>query len=408
MCIMDFIEEYDDLKKVKLTCDIKNLFKINRIMMGQGGSHNIILDVTDKKNNKLIIKIIPEIIHFNVEKEPDYDQLEIKFYQFFTKKYLLTNRTPHIVGIYNHQKCTKIDTLINAIKKPIKCPTYEDKLIKKTKNDAIQEKLCALMSKYEKKLIKSEYDILLLEHCDLDFSDLIYTRMSYIKSVKPSAALQYVDLFIYELHRILFQIIFTLAIIKDDYPGFEHGDLFVRNILLSYESSYLDNDFVAYHYKNKIFYLPANGYYAKINDFGMTVILGEIEPNDYSLIKNLNKYYNKNPFNQKTDIFNLLHDIYDGQNLGTASINKLIIDNKIHPEKYKYLHQFLNRFIQTRIIDKINTNNPDLLDETWNIDSISILEKTVLTPSQYLLGKFFNEFSKLPKNSNVVNHYNKK
>ena len=83
---------------------------------------------------------------------------------------------------------------------------------------------------------------------------------------------------------------------------------FVRNILGSGEFNHQQNDYVAYHYKQKIFYLPANGMYMKMNDFGFTIIANELEPNDYNLTKMENKYHHKNPFNQKTDIFNLLHD----------------------------------------------------------------------------------------------------
>lgn len=110
---MDFILLNNNLRYDKISCNVVDQFKIKKIIFGSGGSNNIILDVDDlNKNNKLIIKIIPDFIYFNVKIKPNHDQLEIKFYQFFTKKYLLTARTPHIVGIYSYQKCSQIDKLL--------------------------------------------------------------------------------------------------------------------------------------------------------------------------------------------------------------------------------------------------------------------------------------------------------
>lgn len=390
---MDFKKQYDIFHNLKLGCNISKQFTIHRIMMGSGGSNNIILDVTDKDDNPLIIKIIPDMVCSNCSITPDYNQLEIKFYQFFTKKYILTDRTPHLVGIFGHSTCTGLDRLIgNIMFEP--CPSYEDRLVKKLKRNAIDDNLCSLLLKYDLQMIESDFDIITLERCDNDFSFYLYSNMKKI------------DKLIDELNRILFQIIFTLAIIKDDYPGFLHGDLFVRNILVDQINDYSDNDYVAYYYDKKIFYLPANGPCSKINDFGMTVIADVIEPNTYSLDKKLHRYYHKNPFDTKTDIFNVLHDIYDGQNLGTVSIRSYSEMNKIPPSRLTKIVSFMNQFINTKLIDKINRNNKRLLDSTWDIDSISILENSVKAPSEYLLGKYFDSFLKLPSNGKIIRKFN--
>jgi hypothetical protein len=404
---MNFKYLYEKIHTLKFNCDITNLFKIKRILFGSGGSNNIILDVRNKNDNKLIVKIIPDFIYVNVREKPNHDQLEIKFYQFFTKKYILTDRSPHIVGIYNHQNCSRIDKLLNNIKPNKKiCPSYEDKLTKKLKMTDIDNKLCDLLLRYEMKLIDPIFDVILLEYCDNELSKLIEQHIYIIKNSKPAYVDTNISNFISVLYRILFQIIFTLAIIKEDYPGFSHGDLFVRNILLLKESSYSNNEYVAYYYKQKIFYLSANGQYAKINDFGLSIIVDELEPNTYQFDKQLHKFIHKNPFDEKSDIFNLLHDIYDGQNLGTSSIMVLANELKIPHKKIKYIRDFLGKFIKVDIIDHINNINPELLDQTWDIDQIKVLENTVLTPDRYLTKNHFEIFQELPQDAKIIRHFN--
>lgn len=404
---MNFKSVKSSLKYLKFRCDIMKTFKINKITTGHGGSNNIILIVVDKYDNNLAIKIIPDFLYINAKKKPNKNQLEIKYYHFLTKKYLISNRTPHIVGIYGHQKCDSIHKILNKINpRKQKCPNYEDRLTKKINFDHINDKICDILFHHEMNLVDPKFDIVLLEYCPGELSELIFKYMTTIKNTVGKESDKIVFEFIYQLYRILFQIIFTLAIIKDDYPGFLHGDLFVRNILLSHETEYRKTDYIAYHYKQRIFYLPANGLYAKINDFGQTLIADELVPNTYEIEKNLNKCMRINPFDPKTDIFNLLHDIYDGQNLGTSSIMQLATKIKLPASKTNKIRNFMARFIKIDDIDKINKNNSSLLNDTWYIDGIKILERSVLTPHQYLMGKQFELFKVLSLDSNVIKHYN--
>ena len=381
---MNFILNYADNHKRKFDCHIKK-DKINRIILGSGGSNNIIIDFQDN-GIRLINKVIPQLIQFNVKIERNADQLEIKFYQFFTKKYMLTNRTPHIVGIYNHQTCTRIDKLLRMLVS--ECPSLEDRLTKK-QSESDDYKICDLLLDYEAGLVRSEYDIVLLEYCPTTLSQVLSNIVHQENG--PSI-----------LKRILFQLIFTLAIIKDDYPGFEHGDFFVRNILISFEELYDENDYIAYHYQKEIFYFPANGMYAKMNDFGKSVIVNKIESSTYRLYQPSYERDHRNAFNQKTDIFNLLHSIYDGHNLGTQSIATLLNQRK----KSIPIIKLMAKFLDTKTIDKINKNNRYLLDITWHIDRIKILEDTVKTPDEYMMGNYFTEYQNLPKGGNVVRHFN--
>ena len=127
---MDFVSEYKLYSKIKLGCILSSDIRIEKIMHGSGGSHNIIIKAK-YKSHLLIIKIFPRDAHHNTKRMPNFNELEIKFYQFFTQKYLLTNRTPHIVGIYSHTHCPNIDFLIKKKLLDKSCPTYTDQLTKR-------------------------------------------------------------------------------------------------------------------------------------------------------------------------------------------------------------------------------------------------------------------------------------
>lgn len=402
---MDFKSIYPQFHKLKLSCNITDLLKVSKVVFGHGGSKNIILIAKNKNNIDIIVKIIPDSIYKNTKIKPNADQLEIKFYQFFTQKYILTDKTPHIVGIYNNQFCPDISKiLINIKQKDKKCATYEEILSKKT--NYTNNRICDLLLQKQMKIIDSTFNILLLEYCYGELSVFLKWNLNQINISKGRNAINAVTDFIYELTRILFQIIFTLAIIQNDYPGFLHGDFFVRNILLSLENTYKKNQYVSYHFMQRVFYLPANGIYAKINDFGMSIIANEIQNNTYELEKVSNGYIHKNPFNNKSDIFNLLHDIYDGQDLGNQSLLSLAYSLKISSEKMKPILDTINKFINIKTIDKLNKNNRMLLNQTWNIDKVSILEKTILTPKEYLIKNYFDIFQELPENSEIVKSFN--
>ena len=120
----------------------------------------------------------------------------------------------------------------------------------------------------------------------------------------------------------------------------------------------------------------------------------------------MEKIEHKNPFHLKSDIFNLLHDIYDGQNLGSISIKEYARIYKLKHSRMVPITNFMNKFIQTNIIDKINIKNRELLNETWNIDQIKILEKSIQTPDQYLSKTIFESYQQLPEDGIIIKRFN--
>ena len=167
-------------------------------------------------------------------------------------------------------------------------------------------------------------------------------------------------------------------------------------------SKYKPNSFNEYKFKNKIFYLPANCLSIKINDFGDVLS----KPNMIStniLFKSI--IINQDRINcQKCDVFNFFHDLYDGQELGSKSINSMMI--KKSKENKSLIRNVFKKYIDVDLIDKINKDgNKNKLNWTWYINDISFLKKIVKTPKQYLNSTIFDKFTKKQKNAIITNKY---
>ena len=425
-----FITRYTYFHDLKINCNILKSYKIKHVLFGSGGSNSIILIVnplTEDKNNTFVFKILPKNIYRNLKVKPNYNEIEIRIHQFLTKKFKLNNRTPHIVGLYQYGQCPNLRSIIKDISSTksklstTKCPTFEsyekDFLKKPIEMSIPQRNLCNLLLEIEMKQVETTFDYAILEYCHGDISFIIESFANGLKTFSRGKENQqrlneYISSFRRFLLTIIFQIVFTLAVIKDSYPGFLHGDLFLRNILYVNVHAHTDTAYMAYYYKDKVFYLPSNGIYAKIADFGHSIIsnnkssVEKFEPNTFDSNNPVNKFNYYNPFDTKSDIFNFLHDLYDGENLGTTSLKTLFEEqNNGFPVEIKKL---INKFIDIKVIDKINKVNPEQLHLAWNIYGVKLLEDTVKTPSEYLSGDYFKELEIIPKDMGYIEtHFNK-
>ncbi len=281
--------------------------------MGSGGSNNLIYIGHDYKNkhNKYVIKLIPRFMNKLLKKQEKRDQNEIIFYKLFTRKIIEKNISPHIVMLYAHNTCNDIHNIIN-----FKCPTI-DMMLKK-KYDYFIENFCK-KNEHVVSELKNTCDIVMLEYCNSSLSQ-------YLEFMMHRKNIKYLPKF---LDRCLFQIIFTLVGIRSKFPSFHHRDMFIRNILGVTVTKYNINDYVEYKYNDTVFYLKANGFCPKINDFG------------FSYIKELNgvsKEHSSDIKNNKTDLFCLLYDLYDGNNMGAYSLKTLVV--KYKHKSYKLPTQF--------------------------------------------------------------------
>jgi hypothetical protein len=391
---MDFINK---LKEFNINYDtIKNNIKKSvakkMIKTGQGGSNNIVIVSED-----YALKIIPNIINKTYKIQADNDLKEVLFYRLFTNEFINNNITLHIVGLYKKYNIGINDVL------PHKCLTLDEQImLPRNKINYDMEKLCYIKKLYEKKFVENSAIVLVLEKCETTISDMFKELML---SKKRTKAVE----FKIELRRIIFQLVFTLSVIQDKYPNFIHNDLFLRNILAINEYVHNINDYIEYVYDKKSYYLPANGLFIKINDFGYSLNLPTIKSTLVDDIKNSvdNSFEIKN---NKRDLWTFFYDLYNGSNMGSYSILSLINSNIKNIDTKKVfisiLQSEIGRFFDYKIIDKINKKNLGILDRQWSIAESKMLKNIVKLPKEYFSDNTFNYFSKLPPNGRIVMVFN--
>ena len=305
-----------------------------KLLYGSGGSKCIIA-ITDDKAFKYFPIILYEDDDKSIIKKLLNDfRLEIHVIKLLTEEFVNKNLSPHIIKYINHTKCDIIpDYLFDN------CLDYDKYLLTDKKADGN----CKYIYKnYPTYLVKPLY---VLEMEKIDYS--LSAEIKNISNKKWSIIKEFLD-------RIIFQIFFTLEIIREKYPDYSHNDLFIRNILCNYNEDE-EELYDRYKYKNEIFDIPHNGICIKFNDFGMNYISQKFNKN---FIKD--RIVIHNPYR---DYFSIIYDIYNGSNLGSNSLNNLI-KNK---SKLQDIDKYFKNFIDVNIIKKIIKNNKkEMLDWDWN------------------------------------------
>lgn len=382
-------KKFNDIYK-KIKHDIKIGIKKNMLVSGSGGSSNLII-----LNDDYILKIIPKFIDKTLKKQKNNDELEAEYYKTFTDNIILKNKSPHLVGIYKKYTLQDIKFIF-----PNKCISLDEKIkLPFKKRDYELEKLCDLKKCYYRHTLEKKASVLVLENCSTSISE----QIANILKSKDKLNISYN--FIQIIKRVIFQIIFTLSVIQELYPDFIHNDLFLRNILAIYDNSYDSDDYVQYNFKNESYYLPANGIYVKINDFGYSLNIAK----NSTLINEINNNPNNNfeLKNNKRDIYSFLYDLYDGPGYGSRSIVALLELHVRNKDKRKKLlslaRKEIGKFIDYKTIDKLNKN---VLDWTWSISESKILMNTIKKPDEYFKYKLFDNYTKLPNNGRVIKIYN--
>lgn len=385
---MDFYDKYKLFKKnKKKKHEIKDYINNKNIFFGSGGSDNIIVIINDQE----VAKIIP-----NFNKEPnmkniqDNDIKEIEFYKFFLNKFIKPNITPHIVGYYTNYKLVNITSIF-----PKKCASIDEKLlINPNKMNYVDDRLCELKTLYKFNVIKKTADVIILENCGS-------TIESSIRSILNLKKFRY-EMLEHFINRSIFQLIYTLTAIQNMYPTFIHNDLFLRNILGKYENDYNENEYVEYKYKGKSYYMEANGFYLKINDFGYSLMPPIIASKTLYEKIEFNPTMGMTYDDKLKDVFTFLYDYYDGENLGHSSVMELLTTNKENENVKKRFRNIFKKYIDVDMIDKISKRNKPLLDRQWNIKYVPLLRKTIMEPKMYFIKGSFDKYKTIPRNSKIV------
>ena len=385
-----FKDNYNNIKKI-----IKTAVKKNLINTGSGGSSNIIII-----NDDFVIKIVPSFKYAEFKQKPNNDYLEADIYKKLSTEFLLTNKTPHIVGFYKRYLIEDIKYIF-----PSKCLKLDEQLLTPWKNKKkSQQELCILKEGYNKQLVEKQASVVILENCPSTIS-YGFQKIFWAKSDTKKKLIQFKNL----IRRVIFQFMFTLAVIQQKYPKFIHNDAFLRNILAIEEIMYDPNDYIEYNFGKRKYYLPANGIYIKLNDFGYSLnILDENSTVEF-MIKNQIKstFEIENP---KRDVYTFLYDLYNGMNISSLSI-KYILDNYCENKKQNSLflsalRNEIKPFLNYKLIEKIQSKDIMMIDSLWNISESQLLMKTIKKPIEYFNNNSFSYFSSLPEEARIVQIFN--
>jgi hypothetical protein len=398
---MNFNSKYNNFnqKYSYIKNNIKEYARKNVLRIGSGGSDNIIVI-----DNDIVMKIIP--IKTSIKSNTNKDLIEYKYYEELYKYFIKTNKTPHIVGIYKKYNLNITKFLPNKCSnkkhsKNICCPTFDEILLGK-KSSYIENQLCSLKYAYDNKIIKKMATCLILEYCPTNISNECLKIL-----VNKNLSNQEKNNDLYTLiNRCIFQIIFTLAQIQKTNKKFIHNDLFLRNILAINDTNYTSNDYIEYIFNNISYYLPANGIYTKINDFGYSLNLRNIKSSLlYEIKSSLVINHNYETYNPKRDIYTFLYDLYNGSNIDGDSLTMLI--NKHIPKDWtniyiKNIQKILNKYINIKTLETIENSNEDVLKQIFNIHDSKLLMNSIKIPYQYFNTNIFDKYTILPKNANIV------
>jgi hypothetical protein len=193
-----------------------------------------------------------------------------------------------------------------------------------------------------------------------------------------------------------------LNVPKSHYQMFEE-------VLSKTEYSNFDN-FSGFLDKSKSYYLPANGIYIKLNDFGYSLnLLDKNSTLENEIENSVDNLFETN--NNFRDIYTFFFDLYNGPDIGSQSFTTIIKNNikdKIKQTKLlKIIKKEIGKYFNYKTIDKIQSKNPSILDWKWNISESKLLNDIVKKPQDYFnKTNVFDHFTLIPKTGRIVNIIN--
>jgi hypothetical protein len=374
-------------KKSKIKSKSKNKCIINttdKIVFGSGGSKAIIV-ITDT-TPKRVFKMIP-IFYSKLALATDKDHRismqkknindEVKIYEKLTKNIIDTGISEHYVKFYNAADCSNTKVLFD------KCPSYVEWL-QMPPEQKKSLKICDnLMRGHPFVNIDKDYKTIELEYCDYNCGDFV----EELALMSPDMIETHLDIF-------LFQILYTLLVTVKIYPKFVHNDLFIRNILGNKEKD--TGKYYEYHYEGKTYYVPQKRFFPKINDFGYT----NLDDTNHA---------NKIDVPVLIDFYNIVIDIYDGQNFGANSLMSLLHEqspfnvpdlgnmnkSKLDDVKIRCIRQYFSTFLNVDKFDELKRTSQKLMDVNWgHIADKEFREYIEFADPKKLMEYFYNIFGK--------------
>jgi hypothetical protein len=189
---------------------------------------------------------------------------------------------------------------------------------------------------------------------------------------------------------LLFQLVHTLATIQNEFDGFRHNNLLLKNIIVYLKkSSDTYTEYDSFGKNNEIkYYLPNYGFDIKITNFENSIIpkyygLANLKNNKIKFADQPNSYY---------DLYVFLNDLLEG----ITKMSSYADGNKCDTETKKFLERIIPPHIRGINMDKFKKNmiivspiellNDKYFEEYKNKPSKNLVEETMIN-HQYLTGK---------------------
>lgn len=308
-----------------------------KLLFGSGGSQTVIVITPGQQVYKLFPIIVPprRVTSQWVNRVRGEFLSELHILRTLTRDFVATNQTPHIVRAFNSYYCDQVPKTLFK-----NCKTYIEILLSKDK----PVRPCTYIY-WNKSLLRGLY-VVEVEYC--------HSTLGHELESISQQSVRHIKEF---LDRVIFQVIYTLEIIKGKYPDFVHSDLFIKNVLCQMIESNGNNVFDRYHIHGTTYDVPANGASVRINDFGLTQLSPEVHRKytpDRQVVRD--------PYQ---DVFNFLYDLYNGGNFGGTSLSSLVRGDN---EKVLFLDRYFNQFFDVSTIKTIIRNDKKgFLDADWKL-----------------------------------------
>ena len=321
--------------------------------------------------------------------------IEQLFTVFLTEKILDNNITPHIIRcIYAQKKCNGLSALIKKIIGR-DCPSRKIRVNQNIDNDWVG-KYCDVVNQIDAGILDDKYESLMVETWGKSMNTYILSmarELEYENSFRYDRKLMLAEK---KIDRLYFQIMFTLAAIRSKYPGFIHGDLFTKNIVVDDISSYGPDEYFEYHLFGKIFYFSCNGSHAKLIDFQFSRMANNPGTEELSIdnIFGDSAVYNmRGTINDTTDTWGITGDtIYEIYSFGYPAASKLakMIEKYVNMEFYQQAVEARDRY-----------------GWVYGTDGVDSIAKAVKLPEGYIRSDIFDKYTIKPPGAKIVKSFNK-
>lgn len=327
-------------------------------------------------------------------------KLEVAIANYLTDRFYKTDRVPGICPVYLAAQGDRLSDVI--IQGEIPCPTLEDSYLGRHNLLPDDLKVCQLLGKTN----IDGFDI-----SDLGTPVISDAAKAYYLMVTPSRDVLYDVLYrimttrvqelgvgesssqaLDVLDRIIFQIVFTLAVIQEDCPGFTHSDLALRNIVANYTSD-PDGLSISHYFGGKAWCHPAHGIGVEIIDFGMARILpsGQAGGSREQLHHDIGA--TSDSITQCDNVWWFLKELY-------IEIYSMCRNNRIPNAARRSLLERVERLLDMDIVGDLFEYDVrrDMIGAAFSLKRFPKILATAKTPQEYLLGGYFDHML-LPEDS---------